>query len=80
MADKPGVFERLNRMEWDNPVKFNLFFIGTISAFAIIADWRLGLTFLLVMLPLRLWLMRPGGWGRKAYARRYEWAKEDPPG
>ena len=73
MDRKPGVFERLNRMEWDNPVKFNLFFVGIVGAFAMLADWKLGLLFLVLVLPPRLWLMRPGGWGRRAYARKYGW-------
>jgi hypothetical protein len=73
VSDGPGFFERLARKEYDDPVTWNAVPLGTIALFSVLfADYRFALMVGAVIL-IRIWGMRPGGYIRRRYQRKYGW-------
>lgn len=73
MSERVGFFERMARWEYDSPVKVNLiFFSAAIALWLLLSEYWLALSMLLLM-GIRLWGMRPGGYIRRAMQKRYGW-------
>ena len=73
MSERVGFFERVARLEYDSPVKFNTIFFSVVIALCLLlSEYWFALAMLLLM-GVRLWGMRPGGYIRRSMKMRYGW-------